>query len=376
MNEAQVVGGMALSMQIGTAAYALRLNRLFGSERTGWALFGVFAILLVLHVTEALVRSAWRPAALHLDPQFVYLAVSGLLLIGLTHVGVFLRTQLQAERLTGSQVERAVLERTRHLTEEHTHLEEELAAARQAEAQLRTDQLQSVSRLAGGVAHHFNNLLTIIQGTATAHLITDDLPPSLADSLRHIQAASERAALLTRDLLAVGQLEMLDWKSFDLNPLLLEAAPQWRCFLGDRILVSCHTCPRPARLRADPAAILRVLMKLALHARETMPAGGEWTVRTSLVDGSEIQDCPSSGAERYACVEATDNGCGLAPDVLQHLFEPFPADSDLTKGVGLHLAAAHGLVRQHGGCMQVTSRLGHGTRFRIYLPSLAEGEVS
>jgi two-component system, cell cycle sensor histidine kinase and response regulator CckA len=505
MSETQVIGWLALSVQLGTAIYALRLNRLFGTDRAGWSLFGAFALMLALHLAEAWNPSANFYASGDLVAQLVYLVSSTLLFIGLVHVRLLFQERLRTEQVIRSsrdQLEDRVQERTAQLAESNASLQVEIAERTRAEAEIRAVQLryrelidsvdcivfeaageeqrftfvspqcerllgysseewlgrltwrnlvhsddyemvvsacqaslkaktrstlefricaadgrevwvrqlatviakegqapamrgvllditerrdmelqlrqaqklESIGRLAGGVAHDFNNILTIIQGHAACLSMLDNLPGPMRESLDEIQFASERAAQLTAQLLAFGSRQTVQWQVLDLNQLTENAMNMLRRILGEDIHLASRLCSGPAVIKADGAMIEQMLMNLVVNAKDAMPKGGKLTVATSTVTLAEeyVAEGVHFPSGAYVCLKVSDTGRGIAPDILPRIFEPFFTTKDIGKGTGLGLATAYGIVRQHHGWIKAASAPGQGATFEVYLPASSE----
>ena len=236
---------------------------------------------------------------------------------------------------------------------------------------LEARKMEAVGRLAGGVAHYFNNLLAVIQGYAS--LLEEDAAkhPEVARSIPPIQEAAQRAAGLVRQLLAFSRLQGPALQSLDLNQLVSRHARALR-ELGDpafRVIDDLEAgLPRVA---ADPQGIEHILHQLAANARDAMPRGGILTFRTQS-DPAPLpppEDAP--GGEPRPCVALviSDTGCGMTPEVLSRVFEPFFTTKEVGHGTGLGLAAVHGIVRRHQGTIDVESAPGQGTTLKIRLPA-------
>jgi two-component system cell cycle sensor histidine kinase/response regulator CckA len=246
----------------------------------------------------------------------------------------------------------------------------DVSSRKSVEAQLRQAQkMEVVGRLAGGVAHDFNNILTamllnleVMRNAAPG----EDPAPHLAD----IEAMAKRAAKLTQQLLMFARKQSLQPSRFELNAALANLLRMLRRLLGEHIAISTETTAPQLWLEADPGLLDQVVMNLCLNARDAMPDGGTITLATRLVEfGPERPAAhPEARAGRFACLEITDTGCGMAPEVLQHLFEPFFTTKGVGQGTGLGLASVHGIVHQHQGWIEVASEVGRGTSFTLFLP--------
>jgi signal transduction histidine kinase/putative methionine-R-sulfoxide reductase with GAF domain len=265
----------------------------------------------------------------------------------------------------GVAIENARLyESARRELEDRERLEEQLIQAQKMEA---------VGQLAGGVAHDFNNLLTVINGYSDFILRNVDLSERLREDIEEIRRAGERAADLTRQLLAFGRRQMQELRVFSLNDVLREMAEMVRRLIGEDVTLSLALADDLPPIRADRSHITQVLVNLALNARDAMPQGGLLTIETSCAH-LDPDAAEGLGAESGYCVllSIRDTGMGMTPEVRAHLFEPFFSTKGPGKGTGLGLATVYGIVKQSGGEIQVHSEMGRGTEFRIYLPCCHE----
>jgi PAS domain S-box-containing protein len=249
----------------------------------------------------------------------------------------------------------------------------DLTAHRLLEAQLRQAQkMECVGQLAGGIAHDFNTLLTVINGMA--ELVLDQLKSGdeqTQDDVREIRNAGERAAGLTRQLLAFSRKQILQPEIVDLNAVTAEMGSMLRRLLGEDVELVITPSAGPATVKADRGQIEQVLANLAVNARDAMPAGGRLTIEASHVDiggdhatskGYEVADGP------YVVLAVRDNGTGMDPATRAQIFEPFFTTKGPGKGTGLGLSTVLGIVEQSGGWLDVESAVGAGTCFTIYLP--------
>jgi two-component system cell cycle sensor histidine kinase/response regulator CckA len=244
---------------------------------------------------------------------------------------------------------------------------------RQLEAQLRESQkMEAVGRLAGGVAHDFNNILTTI--IAAAEILLDDLPsdtPSHGD-VREIRAAADRAATLTRQLLAYSRRQTLQPHELEINTVVSNTETTLRRLLGDRIVLRCELDARSGNVRADLSQLEQVLIHLCANARDAMPGGGRVTIATSAAVYQQIAKHEHGliPAGAYSALTVTDTGHGMDPDTAARCFEPFFTTKPPGLGAGLGLATVYGIVRQSGGYIWCASTPGRGSVFTVLLPRL------
>ena len=240
------------------------------------------------------------------------------------------------------------------------------------EAQLRQSQkMESIGMLAGGVAHDFNNLLTVIQGHAGLSMASPDLPPKIAHSLKEISQASKRAADLTRQLLTFSRKHTLQPQIVDLNEVITNVTKMLRRVLGEDVKLDVTLGEKLPPVKADVGMLEQVLMNLAVNSRDAMPRGGTLRVQTGIVKLTAEDAAKNSEARPgpHLCLSLADTGCGIPPENLPHIFEPFFTTKELDRGTGLGLATVYGIVRQHQGWIEVSSTIGSGTTFQIFLPT-------
>jgi PAS domain S-box-containing protein len=245
---------------------------------------------------------------------------------------------------------------------------EDVTDRRRLEAQLRQAQkMEAVGLLAGGVAHDFNNLLTVIYGHAEA--MADETVDPRANAAA-IRAAADRAASLTRQLLAFSRQQQLTLQPVDLNEVVSGVSTLLRRVIGEEIALDLHLDPTVPHVRADLAQLEQILMNLAVNARDAMPAGGTLTIETKTIqlDEAYAADHVEVTPGTYAMLSVSDTGMGMDPQTRARVFEPFFTTKGQGRGTGLGLSTVYGIVKQFGGSVWVYSELGHGTSFKVYLP--------
>ena len=247
----------------------------------------------------------------------------------------------------------------------------DLTPQRELESRLmQAEKMEAIGRLAGGVAHDFNNLLTVITSCAT--FLSRGLPETAeqqADILE-IQNAARRATELTQQLLAFSRKQVLRPRRLDVNQQVKTFVGLLRRVIGEDIAVETHFAPETWPVYADPGQLERVMMNLGLNARDAMPNGGTLRLSTEnvVLDAGRPRVAPGLEPGSYVSLIVEDTGSGIEPSVLPHIFEPFMTTKAHGVGTGLGLATVYGIIEQTGGTIDVTTRLGHGTRFSVFLP--------
>jgi len=243
------------------------------------------------------------------------------------------------------------------------------------EAQLhQAAKIEAVGRLAGGVAHDFNNLLTVINGYS--ELLREKLGSDTKSGvyLKEILDAGQRAASLTRQLLAFSRRQVLAPQILDLNVVVSNLEKMLRRLIGEDIKLRTILDPALNRMKADPGQIEQVIMNLAVNARDAMPTGGQLTLETHNVelDQAYARSHPSVKPGSHVMLAVSDTGVGMVPETMARIFEPFFTTKEMGKGTGLGLATVYGIVKQSGGSIWVYSEPGQGTVFKVYFPAVME----
>jgi two-component system, cell cycle sensor histidine kinase and response regulator CckA len=259
----------------------------------------------------------------------------------------------------------------------HERIAENVTERRALERQLRQAQkMEAVGRLAGGVAHDFNNLLMVIKGHTELLLERGCVDDWQQRKVEQIQKSADKAAGLTRQLLAFSRMQVLQPKVMDLNAVVIEMGKLLPPLIGEDIELAILTDPRLGHMKADPGQIEQVILNLAVNARDAMPSGGKLLIETQNADLDEAyaRRHPPLVPGGYVMLAVSDTGVGMDAETQAHVFEPFFTTKEKGRGTGLGLATVYGVVKQSGGYIWLYSEPGQGTTFKIYLPRV--GEVS
>jgi two-component system, cell cycle sensor histidine kinase and response regulator CckA len=241
---------------------------------------------------------------------------------------------------------------------------QDITDRRRLEEQLvQSQKMEAIGRLAGGIAHDFNNLLTAIIGYADLLARRVKETPRLLNNVQEILEAAERAAGLTRQLLAFSRKQVLQPRVLSLNVAVADMQTMLRRLIGEDVQLVAALDPALGQARADPSQLEQVILNLAVNARDAMPQGGRLTLETA---NAELED------GRYVSLSVSDTGVGMDAEVRKHLFEPFFTTKGPGKGTGLGLATVYGIVAQSGGSILVESEPGRGTTFKVFLPRVDE----
>jgi PAS domain S-box-containing protein len=261
-----------------------------------------------------------------------------------------------------------------------TGVSSDVTERRVAEDRLRqAHRMESVGRLAGGVAHETNNQMSVVLGSADFILQRPDVPEAVRADVEFIRKAAERTASVTAQLLAFSRRQILKPELLDLNAVVEGWEPVLRRIMGEDCAVKLGLSADPAPVRADPGQLEQVLLNLALNARDAMPRGGRITVETFRAEltGAYARSKPATAIRpgEYVVLAVSDTGHGMDKETLSHIFEPFFTTKGIGQGTGLGLSTVYGIVKQSEGYVWVYSEPGQGTTFKIYLP-LRTGAVA
>jgi signal transduction histidine kinase/CheY-like chemotaxis protein/HAMP domain-containing protein len=243
------------------------------------------------------------------------------------------------------------------------------------EAQLRQSQkMESIGQLAAGVAHDFNNMLTVIQGHSGMMLARTNLPPEPLACVQAIYFAAERAAGLTRQLLMFSRKNVMTPKPLDLREVVSDLSKMLKRMLGETVTLEFNPPPELPLVLADAGMVEQVMMNLAVNARDAMPGGGTVTISTDTVELNDAyaQTHPEARLGAFVCLRVSDTGCGMDSATKARIFEPFFTTKEVGKGTGLGLATVYGIVKQHEGWIEVSSEVGKGTTFNVFFPASSD----
>ena len=249
-------------------------------------------------------------------------------------------------------------------------LSHDVTEHRVVEEQLRQSQkMEAIGQLAGGIAHDFNNILTVILGYSNILLLDSTLSPQQREKVEHVVSSSERASQLTRGLLTFSRKDSMELKPVDLNAIVRQLQKFLIRIIGEDVELKVDIAAAALTVLADAGHIEQVLVNLAANARDAMEKGGALEISIESVELGQGHDAAHGGAAgRYACITVSDTGQGMDEQTCQRVFEPFFTTKEAGRGTGLGMAIVYGIIKQHNGFIEVDSRPGLGTTFRIYLP--------
>jgi signal transduction histidine kinase/response regulator RpfG family c-di-GMP phosphodiesterase len=304
-------------------------------------------------------------------PLSVENRVFGILVVGRQAMSGFSEAEAEFLRTVSEHIS---------LAAHHARLHSDLQSAydklqHSQQAIMQQERLAAVGQLSAGIAHDFNNILCIILGYTT--MLQDeggDLSQKHADALKQISTATQRAADLTRQLLTFSRKQVMQPRTLEFNEVIGDVSRMLQRLVGEDIIVQFHFSPKPVYLHADLGMIEQIVVNLAVNARDAMARGGQLILGASAVEIDEAyrRRNPEAYAGSFACLSVSDSGCGIPPEELLRIFEPFFTTKPVGKGTGLGLSTVYGIVKQHNGWIEVTSEVGRGTTFKIFLPRCPE----
>jgi signal transduction histidine kinase/HAMP domain-containing protein len=256
----------------------------------------------------------------------------------------------------------------------HCYVEDTTERASLEEQLRQSQKMESVGQLAAGVAHDFNNILTIIQGHSGLLMSRPNLSPAMTTSIQAVSFAAERAASLTRQLLMFSRKQVMLPKPIDLKEVVSNMSKMLQRLIGETITLHCKYAPQLPPVNGDAGMMEQILMNLAVNARDAMPRGGELTIATEpiLVSEAHVKLHADARTGSFVCLQVQDTGTGMDAATMKRIFEPFFTTKEAGRGTGLGLATVYGIVKQHAGWIEVASKVGAGTTFKIYLPASTE----
>jgi signal transduction histidine kinase/ActR/RegA family two-component response regulator len=244
-----------------------------------------------------------------------------------------------------------------------------------AQDQLRQAQkMEAIGQLAGGIAHDFNNLLTVINGYSTLVLQKIDSKSTVHKDVEQILNAGERAATLVRQLLAFGRRQIIEPRQINVNTLVASIHKILCRLIGEQITLATRLAPDIGSIKADHSQVEQIVMNLVINARDALTQGGAITIETANIDldAAFVRENPGAVPGRYIMISVKDSGMGMSREVIDRIFEPFFTTKEQGYGTGLGLATIYGIVKQSNGYIKVTSEIGLGSEFRVFLPRSAD----
>lgn len=278
-----------------------------------------------------------------------------------------------------TELDQKIQEKTRELLDSNKNLKIQIEEQKQLKAQFyQSQKMEAIGKLAGGIAHDFNNLLTIINGYSELLLLKFDKSDLSYAELEQINIAGKRAANLTNQLLAFSRKQVIKPVVINLNDVVLDSEKMLQRLIGEDISLQTILDPSLGTMKADSGQLIQIIMNLAVNARDAMPKGGNITIKTKKVHVTKEELLPEIEMKpgNYCYLSVTDNGSGMDEEIQAQIFEPFYTTKDKSEGTGLGLSTVFGIIKQNNGFIKVSSILGEGSTFHIYLPSVDETSKS
>jgi len=346
--------------------------------RLRFALATILAWSTFMLYEAAAILGTDTPAPILFSNTFIFLSF--------TIAGMFICYTLERYMRSDFLLRRIIQERNDEIGAANRSLEAEIREHKQAEAEkLRLEErlfqarkMEAVGQLAGGVAHEFNNILMAIIGYADVLQMRMAKGDPLHAFAGHIIASGQRAARLTKDLLAFSRRQRVEPRLADLNEIVSRTRAFLSMMIDREIALQIAVCDSPLTLFADDILLEQVIVNLAANARDAMPGGGMLSIRTDAIDleRDSLPAHPEAEPGRYGCITVSDTGIGMDEKVSARIFEPFFTTKEVGQGTGLGLSLVYGIVRQHGGFIDVDSMVGRGTTVRLFLPLTREYDFS
>ncbi len=287
--------------------------------------------------------------------------------------------EIEVEGFINTKVENGKFLYTRGIFRNITTVNKAKRKAEWLQAQLlQSQKMEAIGRLAGGLAHDFNNMLTVILGYAQLVMMGMEPGDRQYARMREIESAAEKAQALTRQVLAFSRKQMLKPEITDMNLLLGKMENMLQHLLGEDVDINMELDPDLLPVKIDPGQFEQVIVNLCVNARDAMPGGGKISISTKniYIDKSFVSRHTDGKTGQYVCLTFSDNGCGMDQDTLSHIFEPFFTTKAKGKGTGLGLATIYGIIKQSDGHISVESYPGQGSQFYVYLPVAKENRAS
>jgi two-component system, NtrC family, sensor kinase len=276
-----------------------------------------------------------------------------------------------------NDLDQLVVQRTSELQRANEQLKKEIAEQVRLENQLRQAQkMEAVGQLAAGVAHDFNNILTVVQGNTSLLLASKEAGSAEGQALQKIASAAQRAATLVGQLMTFCRKQVVEMRPLHLGDSFANFAEMLPQILTRKVKIDVHAPPTLPLINADTSMIEALLMNLAVNSRDAMPEGGILSITAAPVTIGPAEAAGQTEAREgeFVRLSVIDTGCGIAPEILPRIFEPFFTTKAVGKGTGLGLATVYGIVKQHEGWVEVQSQVNHGTAFHVFLPALVVSE--